>query len=238
MDANSKPTNPKDIISVDKLPLSMWPTTATAMGCLGLLEGALKYGRMNWREAGVRASVYIDAVKRHVDAYAEGEDDTPDSKIPHMANALACLAIIVDADANGKLIDDRAYNPRNGYRRLADKLTPHVARLRALFSGHRPKHWTRADQRECNERLFRVYVDGMVEEDKGMSWSQTTPHYTLVVASSKTEALSRCHNAYTVKSDTKTTGGCECRSSGQLALEEMAVAAEMAATAKSASSGT
>lgn len=63
-----KPTNPKDLIGSGKLPLHLWPTTATAMGCIGLLEGMLKYGRSNWREAGVRASIYVDACKRHLDA--------------------------------------------------------------------------------------------------------------------------------------------------------------------------
>ena len=47
-----KETNPKDAIGSQKLPLHLWPTTATAMGCLGLLDGALKYGRANWRVSG------------------------------------------------------------------------------------------------------------------------------------------------------------------------------------------
>lgn len=29
-----KPTNPKDLIGSGKLPLHLWPTTATAMGCI------------------------------------------------------------------------------------------------------------------------------------------------------------------------------------------------------------
>lgn len=139
-----KPTNPKDAIGCDKLPLHLWPTTATAMGCLGLLEGALKYGRNNFRESGVRTSIYIDACKRHLDAYMEGEDHAPDSGTPHLANALACLAIIVDAQAAGKLNDDRNYNG-SGYRKLVDNLTPHVRRLKDLFADKNPKHYTIED---------------------------------------------------------------------------------------------
>lgn len=139
-----KNTNPKDAVGANKLPLHLWPTTATAMGSIGLLEGALKYGRSNWRESGVRASIYVDACKRHLDAWFEGEECAPDSGSPHLANALACLAIIVDAQAAGKLVDDRAYNGA-GYRKLADELTGHVPRLRQMFAEHSPHHYTRAD---------------------------------------------------------------------------------------------
>jgi hypothetical protein len=136
---DTKPTNPKDIIGSSKLPLHLWPATASAMGCIGLLEGMLKYGRQNWRPSGVRASIYVDACKRHLDAWFEGEDHAPDSGVPHLANALACLAILVDAQAAGVLNDDRAYP--GGYRSLVESLTPHVARLQALHADRSPKHW-------------------------------------------------------------------------------------------------
>lgn len=142
-----KQTNPKDLIGSSKLPIHLWPTTASAMGCIGLLEGMLKYGRTNWREAGVRASIYVDACKRHLDAWFEGEEVAPDSGVPHLANALACLAIIVDAQAAGKLNDDRAYNGA-GYRRLVEKLTFHVERLKALHADKAPKHFTIQDHRK------------------------------------------------------------------------------------------
>jgi hypothetical protein len=141
--ADSKPTNPKDVIGSDKLPLHLWPETATAVGCLGLLDGALKYGRSNWRETGVRASIYVDAARRHLSAWFEGEDFDPDSGAPHLSHALACLAIIVDADAAGMLNDDRSYP--GGFRALVEKLTPHVARIKAKHAGRNPRHWTIAD---------------------------------------------------------------------------------------------
>ena len=149
-----KPTNPKDIIGSTKLPLHLWPTTATAMGCIGLLEGMLKYGRTNWREAGVRASIYVDAAKRHLDAWFEGEECAPDSGSPHLANALACIAILVDAQAAGKLVDDRAYNGA-GYRALVEKLTPHVEQLKTLFADKSPHHYTIVDNPVASEQLVR-----------------------------------------------------------------------------------
>lgn len=139
----SKPSNPKDIVADGKLPLHLWPTTATAMGCLGLLDGAGKYGRSNFRAIGVKASVYVDACKRHLDAWFEGEEADPDSGLPHLAHALACLAIIVDAKAADKLNDDRMV--AGGYRVLINELTPHVARLKALHADKSPKHYTISD---------------------------------------------------------------------------------------------
>lgn len=143
-DLDSKATNPKDAIGCGKLPLHLWPTTATAMGSIGLLEGMVKYGKANWREAGVRASIYVDACKRHLDAWFEGEEVAPDSGVPHLANAIACIAILIDADAAGKLVDDRAYNGA-GYRALVERLTPHVQRLKELHSDKSPHHYTIKD---------------------------------------------------------------------------------------------
>lgn len=143
-DATVKPTNPKDAIGSDKLPLHLWPTTASIQGCLALLDGALKYGRSNWREAGVRYSIYYDAALRHLHAAMEGEDTDPDSGLPHEAHALACLAIIVDARAAGKLIDDRNYNGGH-HRGLVDVATKHVRGLKAKHRERSPKHYTIAD---------------------------------------------------------------------------------------------
>jgi hypothetical protein len=140
----SNPTNPKDIVGSDKLPLHLWPETATALGCLALLDGALKYGRANFRAVGVRSSIYADAAKRHINFWFEGEDADPDSGLCHLAHALACLAIIVDARAADKLNDDRQI--AGGYRKLVNELTPHVKRLKELHKDRTPpKHYTIAD---------------------------------------------------------------------------------------------
>ena len=150
-----KLTNPKDIIGCDKLPLHLWPSTATAMGCLGMLEGLTKYGRSNFRASGIRASIYVDACLRHMSAWFEGEEVAPDSGVPHLANALACIAIIVDARAVGKLHDDRMFHGE-GYRKLVDDLTPHVARLKALNADRSPKHYTIADHATAKKEKPRA----------------------------------------------------------------------------------
>ncbi len=143
MSSGSKPSNPKDLIGSGKLPLHLWPTTATMMGCIGMLNGMLKYGRSNFRAVGIRPSIYVDAAKRHIDAWFEGEECDPDDGVPHLAAALSCLAIIVDAQAAGKMNDDRMV--AGGYRALSDDLTKHVGRLKALHAGKSPKHYTIAD---------------------------------------------------------------------------------------------
>lgn len=132
--------NPKDVVGSDKLPLHLWPTTATAMGCIALLNGALKYGRSNWRAVGVRASIYVDACQRHLAAWFEGEE-ADEEGVPHLSAALACLAILVDCQAAGKLKDDRQFP--GGHRELIDSLTPHVKRLKELHCGRSPKHYVR-----------------------------------------------------------------------------------------------
>lgn len=138
-----KDTNPKDMIGCNKLPIHLWPTCATFLGCLGLLDGALKYGRTNWRHSGVKASIYFDACNRHMAAWFEGEDNDPDSGIPHLGHALACIAIIVDAGFADKLVDDRMI--LGGHRKAQDILTPRVKRLREKHADKSPKHYTIAD---------------------------------------------------------------------------------------------
>ena len=143
---SSDASNPKDAIGSSKLPLHLWPASASALGCLAFLDGALKYGAHNFRAGSVRASIYYDAARRHLDAWYEGEKADPKSGLPHLAHALACIAIIVEAEVADTLIDDRAYPTR--YREFVDALTPHVERLRALYADKSPKHYTIADKRE------------------------------------------------------------------------------------------
>lgn len=138
-----KSTNPKDLIGSDKIPLHLFPETATVYGAMALLDGALKYGRANWRAAGVRASIYIDAAKRHLSKWFEGQDIDEDSGLPHLAHALACIVILIDAYEAKKLKDDRMY--KGGYIELLKRMTPEVKRLKEKYKDKNPKHWTIED---------------------------------------------------------------------------------------------
>jgi hypothetical protein len=74
---------------------------------LGMLEGACKYGRHNYRVIGVRGSVYYDATMRHLAAWWEGEDADPDSGLSHITKAICSLVVLRDAMIQGKFNDDR-----------------------------------------------------------------------------------------------------------------------------------
>lgn len=138
-----KNTNPKDLIGSDKMPMHLFPMTATVYGTLALLDGALKYGRANWRAAGVRASIYYDACLRHLTKWFEGETIDPESGLPHLAHAIACITILIDATEAGMLKDDRMY--QGGYLDTLKKLVPEVKRLKEVHKEKNPKHWTIQD---------------------------------------------------------------------------------------------
>ena len=105
--SGQKPTNPKDSIGSTKAPLSLVPAATLAYLSIGHEEGRRKYGAWNWRVAGVRASIYLDALERHIQRWKEGEEVDPQTGVPHLASALTCLSILVDARVGGTLTDDR-----------------------------------------------------------------------------------------------------------------------------------
>lgn len=104
---NTKATNPKDMIGTRKAPMSTVPMGVLVEMGVGMLEGAAKYGRHNYRCAGVRSSVYFDALMRHMIAWWEGEDIDPDSGLSHITKALCTLAVLRDAQMQGMATDDR-----------------------------------------------------------------------------------------------------------------------------------
>lgn len=104
---DTKPANPKDAIGVLKIPFSVVPWRVIGEIALGLLEGALKYGRHNYRVSGVRASVYYDATMRHMTDWWEGTDIDPVSGLHHVTKALSSLTVLRDAMLNEMCEDDR-----------------------------------------------------------------------------------------------------------------------------------
>ena len=99
--------NPKQAYGDLKVPLQLVPSVATAYMAMGLKEGARKYGPFNWRETNVEAMTYVGATLRHIAAFVDGEDIDPESGNPHLAHAMASLAILVDALEADKVIDNR-----------------------------------------------------------------------------------------------------------------------------------
>jgi len=100
-------TNPKDLLGIKKVQLNLVPPSSIIYQALAMEDGARKYGPYNWRQNKVVASIYIAAAMRHLHSYLDGEENASDSGKPHLAHALACLGIIVDAKETGNLVDDR-----------------------------------------------------------------------------------------------------------------------------------
>jgi len=99
--------NSKDREAIARVPIGLFPQTAVVAGSMAFLEGHLRYRKYNWRDGGVRASVYHDALQRHMFAWWNGENLDTDSDLPHLWKAIACLAILIDAEECGVLNDDR-----------------------------------------------------------------------------------------------------------------------------------
>lgn len=131
-EATKKPSNPKDRVAFKKVPRSCVSAPVLAEVSLGMLEGALKYGRHNYRVIGVLASVYYDATVRHLDAWWEGEDFDPESKVGlhHVSKAIASLTVLRDAMIQGKFTDDRPpASPRDWMADLNKKAEALVAKF-------------------------------------------------------------------------------------------------------------
>lgn len=105
---DNKPTNPKDMVGIAKVPMSVVSAPVLMEIGLGMMEGALKYGRHNYRIAGVRASIYYDATMRHLMAWWEGEDIDPASGLSHITKAITSLVVLRDAMIQNTVKDDRA----------------------------------------------------------------------------------------------------------------------------------
>ncbi len=103
-----KDTNPKDSVGVRKWrQLSVIPCTVIWEMGVGMLEGARKYGRHNYRVAGVRGSVYFDAAIGHIMQWWEGENIDEESQLHHITKAICTLIVLRDAQIQGKFVDDR-----------------------------------------------------------------------------------------------------------------------------------
>ena len=139
-------TNPKDVIGSTKAPVGLVPDTIVLGAVESFLEGALKYGRYNWRIAGVRASIYNDALERHRMKWWNGQNADKATKVHHLKSIIACAGIMLDAIQHDKLIDDRppCADP-DAYAEYIDSLLNRVAELKELFKDHNPHQFTIAD---------------------------------------------------------------------------------------------
>lgn len=140
----TKPTNPKEAFGNAKPYASTVPFPFLFAVGSAMVEGAAKYRRHNYRIAGVKVSTYVDACLRHLAAYWEGENTDPDSGLPHVIKAAACLAVLYDSTVQGNLSDDRPPKSPEGWMREESE------RMRKLLAKHpNPKEpCTEADRKK------------------------------------------------------------------------------------------
>lgn len=107
-DQPPQPIDPKGEAGKTKPQLYLIPPEANAHMAAALVDGANKYGAFNWRTPGTRIkkSTYISAIRRHLDAYLDGEENAQDSGVSHLGHILANCAILLDAKKAGTLHDD------------------------------------------------------------------------------------------------------------------------------------
>ena len=99
--------NPKDAFGVRKASLSCIPAPVLMELGVAMQEGACKYGRHNYRHSNILASVYYDALMRHMMAWWEGEDIDPDSGLSHITKTIATLVVLRDSMMQKRFNDDR-----------------------------------------------------------------------------------------------------------------------------------
>lgn len=106
-DGKYKDGNPKTALGIKKPGDWCTPTIPYLEYSIVHMQGAFKYGAFNWRDDPVSISTYIEAAKRHMDLYKAGQRNASDTGLHHLAHAMTCLSIIIDAEYHNTLIDDR-----------------------------------------------------------------------------------------------------------------------------------
>lgn len=136
-------SNPKDLLGAKKPDMTKIPAISLLWEALAMMDGGGKYGPYNWRANKVVATIYIAAAKRHIDQWYEGEEYAEDSGCHHLGHAKACLAILLDAQATGNLIDDRPIigESAEAYRKTMALVT---SKIPAMVERHKKFHEAKA----------------------------------------------------------------------------------------------
>jgi len=99
--------NPKTEMGNKKPSITAIPGPALLHCAVAMQNGVTKYTKYNWRESKVPAATYVDAAIRHLLSWNDGEEIASDSGVHHLAHAMACCAILLDAIEGDHLIDNR-----------------------------------------------------------------------------------------------------------------------------------
>ncbi len=139
-----KEINPKDVVASGKVPLYLLSGVAKIAWCIAQVCGAAKYGAWNWRATEVSMSVYVSAMERHILGLLAGEWFDPEDGTTHLGNIMACAAIILDAQACGKLYDDRPPATAE-YRKALEEGMAQMAVIKEKYKDKHPHHYVMSD---------------------------------------------------------------------------------------------
>ena len=101
--------DPKGEAGKMKPQLQLIPPALNEATAGALTLGAKKYGPWNWRANKVEIMTYVGAIRRHLDAFVEGENIDGESGVSHLGHIAACCGIMLDAQHAGYLVDNRPY---------------------------------------------------------------------------------------------------------------------------------
>ena len=156
-----KDSNPKDAMGVKKVSVHVVPMQVVGEVALAFTEGGRKYGSHNYRDVGVRASTYVNAVWRHVFLqWWEGEDIDKDSGLNHITKAIASLFVLRDSMMMGNWVDDRPINSEQMCKEFNEKAAeiiekypdcaePFTEARRLLEEENKPKESSRLSGAKC-----------------------------------------------------------------------------------------
>lgn len=97
--------SPKNRTGAAKAQLQLIPPEGSQLMAASLAMGA-KHGPWNWRAQAISIMQHVGAIKRHTDAFQDGEMvDTEGNN--HLGAIMATAAIIADALKHNSVIDDR-----------------------------------------------------------------------------------------------------------------------------------
>ncbi len=94
-----------------KAPIHLIPTEAIIGIAHALGMGAKKYGAYNFR-GGIEYTRIIDSLMRHTLAYLAGEDNDPESGLPHTYHIGANFAMLEWMRIHHPELDDRYKSPK------------------------------------------------------------------------------------------------------------------------------
>lgn len=166
--------NPKDAVGSQKYPMTTVSQAVMAEVGVAMLEGALKYGRHNYREAGIICGVNMAAIFRHFQAFWEGEDLDPDTKavdpktqrevaLSHVTKLIAAATVLRDGMLMGNWVDDRPPRLPEGWIENCNAMT------RALTAKYpQPiEAFTEKHRRPAVPPAGKEYIVGPIMDESG-----------------------------------------------------------------------